>query len=273
MTALQRNKILTNILTVVGIILLLSVAQIVHSNRVISKNTQDLTTLEQSYRESIARENDLALLSDIKDMEIEKLNNALDTALKDNMVIQTLLNKDMEEWTPEGILAMRDKLASLPYGSWFESGHIVTAPFGSRQLTGTYWKSDHPGVDIFPKSYVINERILSAIDGKVVTWGRNDRVYGNYLIIESLDGQYQIKLAHLSAIGIVAGDKVDLKEGMTFKAGQQIARMGNTGLTTGNDNEGHHLHLEYYIHESEGWRLLNASAILDYIGKPKEIKE
>ncbi len=201
---------------------------------------------------------------EIKDYSIKQLNLALDTAFKDNSVIQTLLNQDMSDWTPESVLGMRDKLASLPYGSWFESGHYVTAPWGSTLLAGTRWgASGHKGVDIKPNSGNNYEIIKSAIDGKVITWGRNDRLFGNYMVIESLDGQFQIKLAHLSSMAIFMEDGTyDLGEGMEFKAGQRIARMGNTGNSTGP-----HLHIEYYMLEEGNWRLLNASAILDYIGE------
>lgn len=199
-----------------------------------------------------------------KTVEIERLNLALATAFKENKVIQTLLNKDMEDWTAENVLATRDKLDSLPYGSWFESGHYVTGAFGSKLLAGTYWgRSGHKGVDIKPNSNNPYETIVSAISGKVVTWGRNDRLFGNYLVIESMDGQFQIKLAHLSSIAIFYPDgQYDLYEGMEFPKGTRLATMGNTGNSTGP-----HLHLEYYMYENDTWRLLNASAILDYIGE------
>lgn len=217
-----------------------------------------------AYNELLLKyEEDLLAVIKAKDDTITKLSLTLDTVFKDNNVLTTLLNKDMKDWTPESVLGMRDKLASLPYGSWFKSGHYVTGAFGSMALAGTRWgKNGHKGVDIIPKSGNINEVILSAIDGRVVNWGRNDRLFGNYLIIESLDGQFQIKLAHLSSIAIFKDDGTyDLDEGLEFKAGDRIARMGNTGNSTGP-----HLHLEMYIMEETGWRLLDASAILDYMG-------
>ena len=204
-----------------------------------------------------------------KGSEIEQLNLALKMAFTDNKVIQTLLNQSMEEWTPETVLATRSKLASLPYGSWFEGGHYVTAAWGSKLLVGTHWgKSGHLGVDTKPLSGNPREPIKSVIDGRVVTWGRGDRLFGNYLVIESLDGQFQIKLAHLSSIAIVSpAGKYELEVGLEFKAGARIATMGDTGNTTGP-----HLHAEYYISENGTWRLLDASAILDYMGN-NEIKE
>lgn len=228
-------------------------------------NKEHLETVALNYERkvSILNTNTEKLLS-TKDNEIKRLKLTLDTAFKDNQVIQTLLNKDMEDWTPDAVLGMRDKLASLPYGSWFKDGHYVTGAFGSMSLVGTHWGSTgHKGVDIKPNSGNSFEKIHSAISGKVITWGRNDRLFGNYLVIESLDGQFQIKLAHLSSIAVFLPDGTfDLYEGMEFDAGTRLATMGNTGNSTGP-----HLHLEYYILEEDGWRLLNASAILDYIGE------
>lgn len=196
--------------------------------------------------------------------EIDRLNLTLDTTFKDYRVIQTLLNKNMEEWSINEVLAMRGKLNRLPYGSWFDGGHYVTAPWGSTLLSGTHWgSSGHKGVDIKPLTGDNYEPILSVVDGHVVTWGRNDRLFGNYLVIESSDGQFQMKLAHLSSIAIFKKDgSYDLYEGMEFSAGDRIARMGNTGNTTGP-----HLHIEYYMRDGDDWRLLNASAILEYIGE------
>jgi murein DD-endopeptidase MepM/ murein hydrolase activator NlpD len=219
----------------------------------------------QRYNNKIElNESNFDIVLQMRDMEITNLNLALETAFKDNQVIQTLLNQDMVDWTPESVLGMRDKLASLPYGSWFESGHYVTGAFGSKTLSGTYWgKSGHKGVDIKPLNNNPYETIQSAISGRVVTWGRNDKLFGNYLVIESLDGQFQIKLAHLSSIAIFTPEGTyDLYEGMKFEAGDRIARMGNTGNSTGS-----HLHIEYFMLENDTWRLLNASAILDYIGE------
>ena len=223
---------------------------IAHADYLIKEHTLEIANFENKIK--------------LKDIEVDRLNLALATAFKDNQVIQTLLNQDMTEWTHESVLGMRDKLASLPYGSWFESGHYVTGAFGSTTLSGTYWgKNGHKGVDIKPNSGNNDEIVRSAIAGRVITWGRNDRLFGNYIVIESLDGQFQIKLAHLSSIAIFTKDgNYDLHEGMEFSAGTRLARMGNTGNSTG-----HHLHIEYFMLESNTWRLLNASAILDYIGE------
>lgn len=231
------------------------------------KQRQKIIVYEQTLEQL---RSDYTKLSSDKELEIEKLQTTLDTTFKDYTVIQTLLNKNISEWTVDSVLGMRDKLASLPYGSWFEGEYVVTAPWGSTLLIGSHWGSKgHLGVDIKPTTGNPREPIISPISGRVVTWGRNDRLFGNYLVIESLDGQFQIKLAHLSSIAIYKRDgTVDLYEGMEFTQGTRLATMGDTGNTTGP-----HLHLEYYINEVGGWRLLNASAILEYMGTAKTKQE
>ncbi len=220
----------------------------------------ELYTTEQSDHEGT-----LSALQEAE-KQIDKLHTSLEIALTETALIQTILNTKMETWTVDEILMARSQLASLPYGSPFKGGHFVTAPFGSRELTGTYWKKGHPGIDIYPLSGNEREPVLSVMDGRVVTWGRNDRVYGNYLLIESLDGSKQIFFAHLSAIGVILPNgSADLAEGMEFTAGTQLARMGATGQVTGT-----HLHMEYRLQEIDGsYRVLNATAITDFIGEIK----
>lgn len=203
-----------------------------------------------------------AIIEEYKD-KLSTTEEALNTALKNNTLVDTLINSSMGDWTVESILATRDKFDLIPYGSPFVGGHTITGPFGSMELVGTHWRdSGHIGVDVIPNSGNMREPIHAVMSGRVVTWGRNDTVYGNYLVIESLDGMFQIKFAHLSSIAIFSSDgTIDLYEGMEFNRGDRIARMGNTGHTTGP-----HVHMEYYMSTPEGMRLLNADAILEYAG-------
>lgn len=265
MTALKRNRILSISLTLamIGVIYLTT-------HLIWYKNQYDEQLLKYSALESdtsaelIAK--DMHYLSKLSELGSEKKNveDALETALQENALLLTLSETPMVDWTVQEILDTRELFDSIPYGSWFEDGHIMTGEYGSKALSATHWNHDgHMGVDIFPRSGNNNEIIQSVIDGRVVTWGRNDRVYGNYLVIESSDGLYQIKLAHLSSIAIFYPDgNMDLYEGMEFKRGTRIAKMGNTGKTTGP-----HLHVEYKIKTETDWRLLNANTIIDYMGE------
>lgn len=265
MTTRKRNRILSSLLTatIMGISLL--TAQLIYVSTQYESVQLDFDTLVDNTEETLLAQKvshvSLMATEVSKRLEVEQ---ALSIALSKNALLLTLSGKSMGEWTVTEILETRDMFDSIPYGSPFEGGHFVTGKFGSLELAGTYWKdSGHRGIDIFPNSGVKNEIVRSVIDGRVITWGRDDRVYGNYLVIESLDGQYQIKFAHLSSIAIFLEDgTVGLYEGMEFKRGTRIARMGNTGKSTGP-----HLHMEYSIHSSTEIRLLNADTIIEYTGE------
>ena len=91
---------------------------------------------------------------------------------------------------------------------------------------GKWWsKGYHTGVDY---AVPVGTDVLAVADGKITnaTWGKS---YGTQLV-QSVDGGWFI-YAHLSSTLVKAGDKV--------KAGQVIAKSGNTGNSTGP-----HLHVE-----------------------------
>ena len=84
----------------------------------------------------------------------------------------------------------------------------------------------HGGMDIAGNR---GDAILAAMDG-VVRRSTSDAKSGNYLIIDHND-----KLATLYA----HCDELLVSEGDTVKKGDVIARVGSTGVSTGN-----HLHFE-----------------------------
>ncbi|WP_051986450.1 peptidoglycan DD-metalloendopeptidase family protein [Clostridium amazonitimonense] len=97
----------------------------------------------------------------------------------------------------------------------------VTSNFGSR------WKNEsHHGIDIAGN---IGEPINAALDGKVNKVGY-DNIYGKY-----------IKLDHGKGIETLYGhcSSITRKEGDTVKKGDVIAKIGNTGRSTGP-----HVHFE-----------------------------
>ncbi len=84
----------------------------------------------------------------------------------------------------------------------------------------------HAGIDIAaPKG----APIVSAASGKVIYAGRRSG-YGNLVILSHANG-YSTRYAHCSSILV--------KKGQSVKAGQIVARVGATGVATGN-----HLHFE-----------------------------
>ncbi len=92
----------------------------------------------------------------------------------------------------------------------------------------------HSGVDI---SIPVNQPIFSVMSGRVVHVSHHPRGYGNFVVISN--GNYNITLAHLSAVNVRVGDMVT--------HGDVIGLSGNTGMSTGP-----HLHMEIRRREPDG---------------------
>ena len=113
------------------------------------------------------------------------------------------------------------------------STHEVSWPYGLR-----YDDTDfHTGLDIGDYSQEIyGEPVVAAADGTVAMVSEDwtpGRGYGMYLVIEHENG-FATLYGHLSAI--------DVEEGDTVKAGEQIGQIGATGFATGP-----HLHFEVRV--------------------------
>ncbi|NLE25271.1 MAG: M23 family metallopeptidase [Clostridiaceae bacterium] len=120
-------------------------------------------------------------------------------------------------------------LNALPTYWPVDNGTTIHSSFGRRfHPIYKYYKS-HDGIDIGNKSY---PTIYAAGDGKVVEAGRTSG-YGNYVAISHGNG-FKTLYAHLSSYNVKVGDWV--------KKGQKIAKMGNTGTSTGT-----HLHFEIQV--------------------------
>lgn len=115
--------------------------------------------------------------------------------------------------------------------SWpVPSTHEIGCPYGLR-----YDDTDfHTGLDIGDYSQEIyGEPVVAAADGTVAMVSEDwtpGRGYGMYLVIEH-ENEFATLYAHLSSI--------DVEEGDTVKAGEQIGQIGATGFATGP-----HLHFE-----------------------------
>lgn len=96
----------------------------------------------------------------------------------------------------------------------------VSSGFGQRA------RGNHEGIDF---AVPVGTPVLASTGGVVVYAGERGN-YGNLVTIQSPDG-IETRYAHLSAINVAKGDAVT--------AGQEIAKSGNTGLSTGP-----HLHFE-----------------------------
>lgn len=103
--------------------------------------------------------------------------------------------------------------------TWPVIGSKVSSTFGYR------WGLLHKGIDLTSS----NKNILASDTGKV-SFAGNGNGYGNYIIIDHLNG-YKTLYGHLSSILVSVGQIVE--------KGQRIGIMGSTGNSTGV-----HLHFE-----------------------------
>lgn len=105
----------------------------------------------------------------------------------------------------------------------------VSSEYGYRlyPLTGT--PSNHSGIDL---ACPTGTPIYATKSGTVAYVCKNDRVYGNYVIVNHGNG-YQTLYAHMSKITCVKGQAVDNNT--------QIGLVGSTGQSTGP-----HLHLSVF---------------------------
>ncbi|WP_327325295.1 M23 family metallopeptidase [Streptomyces sp. NBC_01210] len=108
------------------------------------------------------------------------------------------------------------------------TGYTLSASFNQG---GAMWSHKHSGQDF---AVPVGTQVKAAHGGVVVKAGPNGggdgSAYGNAIVIEHANGQYS-QYAHLS--------KIDVGVGQTVKTGQDIARSGNTG-----NSSGPHLHFE-----------------------------
>ncbi|MEK4384866.1 peptidoglycan DD-metalloendopeptidase family protein [Solibacillus sp. FSL W7-1464] len=123
-----------------------------------------------------------------------------------------------------------------------------TSGFGRRDI-GPIGSKNHLGVDI---ANSIGTPVVSAADG-VVSYVGSMNGYGNVVMVtHSIEGQlFTTTYAHLSGFNTSVGASVS--------KGQQIARLGNSGNSTGP-----HVHFEIHVGEWNGSRS-NAVNPLNYI--------
>lgn len=100
----------------------------------------------------------------------------------------------------------------------------VTSDYGNRLSPTAGASSNHKGIDIGAD---YGASIVAAADGSVAYAGYNSGM-GNYVMISHGSGLYTV-YGHCSALLVATGD--------TVTAGQAIAQVGSTGISTGN-----HLH-------------------------------
>jgi murein DD-endopeptidase MepM/ murein hydrolase activator NlpD len=116
----------------------------------------------------------------------------------------------------------------VPRGQWARpASGVFTSGFKWR------WGRQHKGIDI---AAPLGTPIYAATDGVVVTAGWNGG-YGKFVLIQH-SGGVATAYGHNTALLVRAGQRV--------RAGQQIARMGSTGRSTGS-----HCHFEVRINGTQ----------------------
>ena len=100
----------------------------------------------------------------------------------------------------------------------------VTSDYGTRVSPMGGASSNHKGIDIGASG---GAAIVAAADGTVTTAAYSSAA-GNYVMIDHGGGLYTVYM-HASALLV--------SPGQTVSAGQTIAQVGSTGISTGN-----HLH-------------------------------
>ena len=106
----------------------------------------------------------------------------------------------------------------------------ITSGFGYRVAPTKGASTGHSGIDI---GVPVGTPVKVIADGKVVAASGGMRGYGNGVFVDHgmINGKHIVsEYGHLSEITVKIGDKI--------KAGQVIAKSGNTGISTGP-----HLHL------------------------------
>jgi murein DD-endopeptidase MepM/ murein hydrolase activator NlpD len=104
----------------------------------------------------------------------------------------------------------------------------ITSNFGERANPFGKGHAFHRGIDI---AAPVGTPVLAVAEGTIVT-ARHHATYGNYVVIDHHNG-YHTLYAHNSALLVKPGQRV--------KAGQDIAKVGSTGRSTGP-----HLHFEIH---------------------------
>jgi len=126
---------------------------------------------------------------------------------------------------------LESTLAAMPSGKP-TSAPMVTSSYGYRRDPFNGAPAFHAGLD-FPGTY--GQPILAAAAGRVSYVGQRQG-YGNVVEVDHGHG-IMTRYAHLS--GFVA------RVGQTVERGQQLARMGSTGRSTGT-----HLHFEVRLNDT-----------------------
>lgn len=162
-------------------------------------------------------------------------------------IAKTVLSKEVVKKPVEKVVL---KGTAVPVATATSKSNAKSAGFirpmnkGDVKLVTAYWGDGrgHKGIDLAGD---VGAPIFAAKAGKV-TFAGWDGNYGYAVVVDHGNG-YQTRYAHASALCV--------KKGATVSQGQQIAKVGNTGRSTGP-----HLHFEIL----KGGKQINPSSYIGY---------
>ena len=160
-------------------------------------------------------------LPDFKNTHNQDLNTALDNSIDDISEFKKSVADINELWAKQAAW-----LSTLPTGLPMKGDYHLTSGYGLRIDPFTQAMARHEGLD-FASS--VGSTIIATANG-VVSRAGWDSQYGNVVEINHADG-FKTRYAHASQLLV--------RVGQTVKRGDMIARVGNTGRSTGP-----HLHYE-----------------------------
>lgn len=214
-----------------------SVAAVRDSKALLEQEYADLETLKAQSQEQqaavellvAAKEDELAAAAGDLSEEQEKADAVQAEIDAQNEIIAQIQEEERrrKEEEANGSSSEQNPGAEYSGGAFVwpcPSSTRVTSDFGNRLSPTAGASSNHKGIDI-GASYGAD--IVAAADGKV-TFAGYSKSSGNYVMISHGGGLYTV-YCHASSLLVSAGE--------TVNAGQTIAKVGSTGISTGN-----HLH-------------------------------
>jgi len=164
----------------------------------------------------------------ISDANNQDFFKALGASIADAKNFQKLISQSNKDWIKQYAW-----LESLPSSIPMLEGYKITSTYGVRIDPYMGKPSQHEGLDF---SAPIGALIFSSGNGVIYKTGF-DASYGNFIEIKHQHG-YRTKYAHVS--------EVSVQENQIVKRGEPIARVGNTGRSTGP-------HLHYEVMKDDGF--------------------
>ena len=167
-----------------------------------------------------------------EEVEVEKTRRILITTLTSKRLEDVLdgrLNEEQQEHY-EVLNETKGNFMNLHSPIQGEWKNKITSMYGYRADPFTGEKKFHTAIDI---ADIEGTPLLAVFDGVITYTEHSDYGYGNYVELTDKEGN-MARYAHASSINSRVGQEV--------KKGDEIAKMGTTGNSTGS-----HLHFELYL--------------------------